>query len=364
METGDKRVSGAALGANCDCTGSGAPVNEKVKEELQAGINFINSIDSERSQGTAYEVINNCTAKHGFDTCMNAEASLRINENTTTLCVYDKITKSNLAEDDTGLLRQVVKCTPDKVSNSSSLTINENVSSGNKANSPSVQSSPKSASVSQTAKPSTAPVTIPPTKSTVNKPSTEPNPTKTPAPATDTSSATTSTTSTNPAETPPVSATPEGNTSADANTETANAVDEPATSPSARVNEGCVAIEHLQGYALQHSSHLWRPVYCTRGICATKHHALIVDGVYTSMKQLCAREDCVQTSKYVNNLNVFKNRHVQIAPGVIATPYDVRFPQFAIWLVQGVQYSLTLVAITIATTLVVLAARARKSRVN
>ena len=99
--------------------------------------------------------------------------------------------------------------------------------------------------------------------------------------------------------------------------------------------EGCVAIEHLQGYVLQHKQHLTRDVLCSGGFCATPNHAIIVDGVRTSMKQLCtAGWKCTESVKLVNNLKVWANRRAVINDSIIVTPYDVRFPMAAIWMFQ------------------------------
>ncbi len=104
------------------------------------------------------------------------------------------------------------------------------------------------------------------------------------------------------------------------------------------MNEGCVAIEHLQGYALQHAHHFKRRVLCADGFCATPNHAIIVDGVTTSMKQLCSGDwTCVETEKLVNNLNLFANRRAQISDRIVVTPYDVRFPRWCVWVVQAIE---------------------------
>ena len=99
------------------------------------------------------------------------------------------------------------------------------------------------------------------------------------------------------------------------------------------LNEGCVAVEHLEGYTLQHSDHLERSVLCAKGFCATPNHALIVDGKWTSMSILCKEWDCVSTVKLVNNLKVAVNRRAKHGEFII-TPYDMRFPRWCIWTVQ------------------------------
>ncbi len=102
--------------------------------------------------------------------------------------------------------------------------------------------------------------------------------------------------------------------------------------------EGCVAIEHLQGYVLQHKQHLTRDVLCDDGFCATPNHAIIVDGVRTSMKQLCNTGwKCTESVKLVNNLKVWANRRAIINDRITVTPYDVRFPKVASWVGQAAE---------------------------
>lgn len=108
----------------------------------------------------------------------------------------------------------------------------------------------------------------------------------------------------------------------------------PASLPQ-RINEGCVAIEHLEGYVLQHATHLLRPVLCARGFCATPNHALIMNGEWTSMKRLCTNKwSCVRAVKLVNNLKLSANRRAVINEDIVVTPYDIRFPVWAVWVVQ------------------------------
>lgn len=100
-------------------------------------------------------------------------------------------------------------------------------------------------------------------------------------------------------------------------------------------NEGCVAVEHVEGYALQHSNHLMRPVLCYRGFCATPNHAIIVDDRYTSMSRECAGDwTCTERETLVNNLKVASNRRARVDEHIVITPYDIRFPKAAVWLVQ------------------------------
>lgn len=102
-----------------------------------------------------------------------------------------------------------------------------------------------------------------------------------------------------------------------------------------RVNEGCVAVEHLDGYVLQHAHHLMRPVLCAHGFCATPNHAIIVCGKYTSMGRKCTGDwKCIERVTLVNNLKVAANRRARVKADIVVTPYDVRFPRAAVWAVQ------------------------------
>lgn len=101
------------------------------------------------------------------------------------------------------------------------------------------------------------------------------------------------------------------------------------------LNEGCVAVEHLSGYVLQHQNHLVRPVLCANGFCATPNHAIFVNGEYTSMLRLCSRRwSCSEHVKLVNNLKVSANRRARVSEQIVVTPYDIRFPKAAVWTVQ------------------------------
>lgn len=105
-----------------------------------------------------------------------------------------------------------------------------------------------------------------------------------------------------------------------------------------QINEGCVAVEHLEGYVLQHAQHLMRPVLCAHEFCATPNHAIIVGGEYTSMKRLCGNTwKCSQHVMLVNNLKVTANRRARVSEHIVVTPYDIRFPKVAVWVVQIVE---------------------------
>lgn len=111
--------------------------------------------------------------------------------------------------------------------------------------------------------------------------------------------------------------------------------DSPEPPDSKRNFEGCIAVEHLDGLVLQHPRHIRRVVLCGRGFCATPNHALIVRGQWTSMKKLCADEwECVRTVKLVNNLKVAANTRAVVNGDITITPYDLRYPIWAVWLVQ------------------------------
>jgi len=124
----------------------------------------------------------------------------------------------------------------------------------------------------------------------------------------------------------------------------------PSPTPAENVNEGCVAVEHLQGAVLQYKRSFSRSVLCAHDFCATPNHAIIVDNVWTSMQRLCASEwRCVESVRTVNNLNVFANRRVTLdtkkkhGVDIIITPYDARFPRWCSWVAQFAYESLHLV---------------------
>ncbi len=108
----------------------------------------------------------------------------------------------------------------------------------------------------------------------------------------------------------------------------------PPASPRS-VNEGCVAIEHLHGCAVQHRVHLQRAVLCSRGFCATPNHAIIVDGIWTSMRSLCSNGwKCTEDLRLVNNLKISEATRLRIDDHIVVTPYDARFPVVIPWIVQ------------------------------
>lgn len=116
--------------------------------------------------------------------------------------------------------------------------------------------------------------------------------------------------------------------------------------PITELNEGCVAIKHLEGYVLQHRRHLRRRVLCARGFCATPNHALIVRGQWTSMRRLCAGEwTCTESVTLVNNLKVMANTRAVVSDEITVTPYDLRFPVWTIWVVQMAEEVLRLVVL-------------------
>lgn len=111
-----------------------------------------------------------------------------------------------------------------------------------------------------------------------------------------------------------------------------------------KLNEGCVAAEHLVGLEVQHKTHLLRAVLCWRGFCATPNHGIFVYGRYTSLRKFCTLTyECTVQVRLVNNLRIFRRRRVQVTPEVAITPYDERFPWWTIWLVQSVQELISLI---------------------
>ena len=90
---------------------------------------------------------------------------------------------------------------------------------------------------------------------------------------------------------------------------------EPETIALKLMNEGCVAVEHLNGSHRLYRRHLRRSVLCGRGVCAATNHALVVDGMYTSMQTLCTEGGlaCVRTTKLVNNLRMSQETRLPIS---------------------------------------------------
>lgn len=114
-------------------------------------------------------------------------------------------------------------------------------------------------------------------------------------------------------------------------------------------NEGCVAVEHLRGYVLQHRRHLYRRVLCHHGFCATPNHAILLDNSITSMGELCAETwKCHETMKMVNNLKVAVNRRARVSARIVVTPYDIRFGKIATWAVQIIEDVVELVMTCVA----------------
>lgn len=127
----------------------------------------------------------------------------------------------------------------------------------------------------------------------------------------------------------------------------------PASEKKGGTWEGCIAVEHLEGYVLQHPRHIFRPVLCGNNFCATPNHALIVDGEWTSMRRLCTSSwKCTRSTKWVNNIKARANARAVITNRITATPYDLRFPRFAVWIIQPIEdilYSTTaLLAVSVS----------------
>lgn len=118
----------------------------------------------------------------------------------------------------------------------------------------------------------------------------------------------------------------------------------PSSSPTL-LNEGCVAVEHLRGATVQHASPLLRQTLCSRGFCATPNHGLIVDGIWTSMKQLCAGSwACTEETRLVNNLKISSATRLRFGDSIVITPYDARFPIAFPWIIQIAEDILALVS--------------------
>ena len=78
-------------------------------------------------------------------------------------------------------------------------------------------------------------------------------------------------------------------------------------------------MHHLHGYVLQHQRHWTRQVLCSHGVCATRNHALIVDGRLTSMDELCTRGSWhfITRSMLVNNLKISANRRASVSDRIV-----------------------------------------------
>eukprot|EP00171_Calliarthron_tuberculosum_P014326 IDg14326t1 len=111
------------------------------------------------------------------------------------------------------------------------------------------------------------------------------------------------------------------------------------------MTEGCVAVEHLNGFALQHRQHLRRPVLCADNFCATPNHAILFKGTFTSMKRLCAGQlYCTAEVRLVNNLKVAVNRRAEVSDDIVVTPYDIRFPKALVWAAQMTEDAIRIVS--------------------
>eukprot|EP00171_Calliarthron_tuberculosum_P021268 IDg21268t1 len=66
------------------------------------------------------------------------------------------------------------------------------------------------------------------------------------------------------------------------------------------------------------------------------------------MKRLCAGEwKCVRTSKLVNNLKISANTRAIVSEDIVVTPYDLRFPLWATWVVQIAEDALNIVGASV-----------------
>lgn len=255
-------------------------------------------------------IFNQCTRKRGYEACANADAALRA-PGFTTFCTYDTVTEENLIVQG-GKFRAAPPCDSMKE----------------------FASSKKQRSVNDTA--------------------------PTPLPLV-----------------PGVSPVPSAAPRSDDNEEVSVLIEmgnkqgsdgSPLPSPSAdaeevkvvfptALNEGCVAVEHLRGFVLQHPRHLRRTVLCRRGFCATPNHAIVVDGVYTSMGRLCEDEwQCRREVRLVNNLKVAANKMARFDEQIVITPYDIRFPVFLVWVAQMGEDAVNIVRTSIISGFAVLSA--------
>lgn len=304
-------------------------------------ITALASRDIETADAALHEAYDACVARFSHEDCVNAAAGLH---NIDSFCVHLKDDGRNLydASDDPALLRTVDLC---NASESSERNVDDDTEPAPEP----IVSKPRAPPTPVTAEKFPAPppsVETPPAKAPVEETVTTPD---TPANVTE---PVVSDNSTSPV-TPPS----DGNPSIPAPVapeKPPTAATSTAPPPRTPVNEGCIAIEHLSGALLQHRRHLRRRVLCGRGVCATPNHALIVDGEWTSMRQLCAsRWTCVHDTRLVNNLKIARGapRRRVLVEGIVATPYDIRFPRALSWLAQMAEdalYGLTSTADAVA----------------
>lgn len=116
------------------------------------------------------------------------------------------------------------------------------------------------------------------------------------------------------------------------------------SSATIKLNEGCVAINHLKGYPQLYTRNIWTEMYCYKqDVCATANHAIIFRGVYTSLKVVCANpihiNSCSRKYGWVNNLRVsrrYEQNLVKVSDDISITPWDYRFPKIAVWISQTI----------------------------
>lgn len=103
-------------------------------------------------------------------------------------------------------------------------------------------------------------------------------------------------------------------------------------------SEGCVDVRALPPCRRIHAHDITAEVLCTRGLCATPNHELVVDGLRTSMGVLCKSTACTHMKMLVNTCYyrdlVDDGQFMHAASGIGVTSWDVRFPRLAIILLQ------------------------------
>jgi len=126
------------------------------------------------------------------------------------------------------------------------------------------------------------------------------------------------------------------------------------------LNEGCIAINHLRGYKLLYTKHIWTEMYCYKdAVCATPNHAIIFKGTYTSLKIVCANPlnsiNCSRKYGWVNNLRVsgrYELNLVKVNDEITITPFDARFPRWTVYIAQGIWITQNYVRAIIAHVMV------------
>lgn len=268
-----------------------------------------------RHHQTAVVLFGRCAARFGFEACVNRDAEMR-KDTRVTVCIFDRASGRNLARSAGVDGFWFVKPCDESVRFRSP----DRLLAGATPASPDASIAP--ADAAPTARPGR------PTQSSPAKHGWRPTQSQPAAEATATVLVSAASSGEAVSERPPPIPLP-------SRVHIPRASESPSAGD-AGVSEGCIAVEHLHGLALQHKKHLVREVLCWDGFCATRNHAIIVDGRWTSLGEICRREMCSKDMKLVNNMDVFVNWKAPVGARIVVTPYDARFPRFFVWVAQFV----------------------------